>query len=118
VQASLRKVLIDSHVAAITIVVLIFYSAVFFTKLAFAMSEPALEVVFYIATAVAIRGIPSAPVTRYYITDYLLPATLPNLLFALIALAGAWLLSSWVYGTGPLRTLSNYRNKLSRKTNA
>jgi hypothetical protein len=77
-----------------------------------------LEVVFYIATAVAIRGIPSAPVTRYYITDYLLPATLPNLLFALIALAGAWLLSSWVYGTGPLRTLSNYRNKLSRKTNA
>ena len=120
-QASLRKVLIDSHVAAVAIAVLIFFSLDSVASVAravFGLWGPFLEVVSFLATAVAIRGIPSSPVTRYYVTDYLLPATLPNLFLALVYLAAAWLLSRWVYGTGPLRSLSTYRDKLSRKTDA
>lgn len=117
--ASLRKVLIDSHVAAVTIAMLIFFSAV---EAVFALWEPVSQVVSYLITAVAylitavaIRDIPSFPVTRSYVTSSMLPITFTILLLALANLAAAWLLSRWVYGVGPLRSLGNLRNKLLRK---
>jgi hypothetical protein len=118
VQASLRKVLIDSHVAAVTIAVLIFNSFYSIVKAVSALWRPAFTAVMFLITAVTIRGIPSI----YRILDPLnrlnLLAAHFRILIAFAILAAAWLLSRWIYGTGPLRALSNYRNKLSRKTHA
>jgi hypothetical protein len=47
-----------------------------------------------------------------------LQVTLSELCFAVNSLACAWLLSLWTYGTGPLRSLGNYRERLSRKKDA
>jgi hypothetical protein len=118
VQTSLRKVLIDSHVAVATIAVMLFFTVVCVINFVFAMWDPALELIVYIATAVTIRGIPSAPVTRYYMTGYLLPVILSSLLSVLTYIAAAWVLSHWVYGTGPLQSLANYQGKLVRKNHA
>jgi hypothetical protein len=115
VQPSLRKVLIDSHVAAAVIAVMFFFSV---GEVVFALKEPASQVISYLITAVAIRDIPSIPITRYYVTSSMLPITLAYLLLATANLAAAWLLSRRVYGTGPLRTLGNYRSKLMRKKHA
>jgi small-conductance mechanosensitive channel len=115
VQTSLRKILIDSQVAAVAIAVLIFYSAL---EAVFALWEPVNQIVSYLITAVAIRDIPSFTATRSYATSSMLPITFVILLLALANLAAAWLLSRWVYGVGPLRSLGNLRNKLLRKKHA
>jgi hypothetical protein len=47
-----------------------------------------------------------------------LQAPLLDLSVAVNNLACAWLLSLWIYGTGPMRILSNYRDKLKRKKDA
>lgn len=117
-EPSLRKVLIDSHVAVVAIAVLFFYSFFSVARAVFALWTPALEVVFFLATAIAIRGIPYTSRTLDPLTRLYLLTTFSNILFALAYLAAAWLLSCWVYGTGPLRSLGNYRNKFSRKTDA
>ncbi|MGA3162271.1 MAG: hypothetical protein ABSC77_13775 [Terracidiphilus sp.] len=121
-QTSLRKILIDSQVAAVAIAVLIFSSAL---EAVFALWEPVnqvlsslITVVAYLITAAAIRDIPSFTATRSYATSSMLPITFVILLLALANLAAAWLLSRWVYGVGPLRSLGNLRNKLLRKKHA
>jgi uncharacterized membrane protein len=118
VQASLRKVLIDSHVAAVVVAFLIFYSLSFAIKAFSALWRPAFTAFMFLITAVAIRGIPYIHRTLDPLTRLNLLIALSNLLIALAMWAAAWLLSRWVYGTGLLRTLSSYRSKLSRKTHA
>jgi hypothetical protein len=118
VPASLRKVLIDSHVGAIAIAVLIFFFAESVTRAIFALKYPAFQLVFFLIEAVAIRGIPYIPRTLDPYNFLMLLCSLSYLLFAMIILAAAWLFSHWVYGTGPLRALGNYRGILSRKTHA
>jgi hypothetical protein len=113
-QGALRKVLIDSHVAAIAIAVLFFFSA---GQVSSALWQPACEVVSFLITAVAILDIPSMPFTRNYLTEFLLPNSLTDLAHAAAYISAAWLLSFWIYGAGPFRTLNSYRGKLSRKFN-
>jgi hypothetical protein len=117
-QSSLRKALIDSHVAAIAIAVM--FVAVFsYTASALsALWKPALQVLDFLMTAVAIRGVPSMTLTSRYMTDYMFPVALAYLLLASTNLCGAWLLSRWVYGAGPLCALGQYKGKLSRNTHA
>jgi hypothetical protein len=118
VQASLRKVLIDSYVAAVAIAVLIFFSLDFVAKAVFALWEPALGAVLFLITAVTIRDIPYISRTLDPLTRHYLLTVLSNILLALANLSAAWLIFRWIYGTGPLRSLSTYRDKLSRKTDA
>jgi cation transporter-like permease len=115
VQPSLRKTLVDSHVAAVAIAILIF---AFVSQAAFALWGPADRVLLFLIVAGSIRDNPGLAPAPDYLTRQMLLTILTNLLSALMNLAAAWLLSRWVYGTGPLRSLGNYRGKLSRKTNA
>ena len=116
--ATLRKVLIDSHVSAITIAILFFFSVESITRAIFALKDPAFRLVFFLIEAMAIRDIPYIPRTLDSITSLMLLSSLFYLLFAMTQLAAAWLLSRWVYRIGPLRALGNYRGILLRKTHA
>jgi cation transporter-like permease len=118
VPASLRKVLIDSHVAAVAIAVLIFFSAESVTRAVFVLKDPAFRLVYWLIEAVAIRDIPYIPRTLDPNTFLMLLCSISYFLFAMTQIAAAWLLSRWVYGTGPLRVLGNYRGILLRKIHA
>lgn len=113
--SALRKVLIESHVAAIAVAVLIFFSV---AQIINAVWMPALYAVYFLLTAIAIRIIPYLPNSPDVITRQTWLNSFINLFSALASLAAAWALSRQVYGTGPLRMLGSYREKLSRKTDA
>ena len=108
-KPSLRKILADSHVAAVAIAVFLLW----FLDLGFrSLWEPLFRTASYLFTAVAIFDIPYF--TLNGADHFLLIMTFSNLIYALINLTAAWLLSRWVYGVGPLRSLGAYRNKLIR----
>jgi len=109
VKRSLREILADSHIAAVSIAVLLLWSLIWGFH---ALWIPLARAANFVFTAVAILGIPYlGPAT---IVDRLLLNTTSLFLFnALLSLAAAWLLSRWVYGVGPLRSLSKYRTRLA-----
>ena len=118
---SLRKALIDSHVAAITIAILLFSSL----SVAFiALWGPANGVLYFLASEAAgkphFANLNLDYATRRMLSEELtnLPVWLSFLVSALVCILAAWLLSRWTYGVGPLRALGTYRDKLSRKTHA
>ncbi|MGA9882107.1 MAG: hypothetical protein WBQ34_00140 [Candidatus Acidiferrales bacterium] len=111
---SLRKILADSHVAAIAAAVLIVWSAYW---LAFAIPwtiesslDPIASIANYLATAVAIRGVPASPIISSPDNwDRLQLAIILGSLFkALFSFAGASILTRCVYGAGPLRALKSH----------
>ena len=114
-RSPLRKVLIDSHVAAITIAIMIFFSL-----------EAALFGLYISANTAALFFLVNLPnklsthtlLALYDATLPLIPWTLYNLVMSLTGIFAAWILSRWVYGVGPLRSLGSYRGRFSRKTNA
>lgn len=117
-QYSLRKVLIDSHVAAITIASLLVVSlcAAFMALWGFA------DGFLHFLAAEAAGKPPFALLKLAYLTSYMhsdflinLPIRLSILVSALVCMLAAWLLSRWTYGVGPLGALGSYRDKLSRK---
>ena len=116
IPATLRKVLIDSHVAAIAIAILLAGAIEF---LFIALLYPASRVLSFLAIAVATNSPPYIPRTMDYTAQNLsLQAPLFDLSFAVNNLACAWLFSLWIYGTGPMRVLGCYRDKLTRKKDA
>lgn len=120
-QPSRRQILIDSHVGAIAIAILLFSSL---SAAFMALWEPANVALYFLASEAA--GKPHFAdldldfATRHILSDELanLPVTLSILVSALACILAAWLLSRWTYGIGPLRALGSYRDKLSRKTYA
>jgi hypothetical protein len=121
VQGSLRKALIDSHVAAVIIAVLLFSSI---SASLMALWGPAENALYFLAAEGAAK--PSlADLNLEYVTTRMLSEELDNLptwlsilASALVCMLAAWLLSRRTYGAGPLRALGSYRDKLSRKTHA
>lgn len=111
VKPSLREILADSHISAVAIAVLILWSLDWAFR---ALWGPLSRVIGFLATAVAILGIPYFSTTLYATDRLILITTFSYLLSAVIGLASAWLLSRWVYGMGPLRSLSRYRARLTR----
>jgi hypothetical protein len=121
VQASLRRVLIDSHVAAVAIAILIILSL---NAAIMALWGFANDVLYYLAAEAAGKP-PFAHLNLAHATPYILsnmltnlPVRLSILVSALVCILAAWMLSRWTYGVGPLRTLGSYRDKLSRKIHA
>ena len=116
VQSSLRKALIDSHVAAAAIALLLAGA------IATAWSALLLPVFnFFSSLLIAVASSESHNILRSLGSvgqKAYLQLTFFGLADALNDLACAWLLSLWVYGTGPVRCLRTYRNKFSRKTHA
>ncbi len=106
----LRERLADSHVAAIAVAALLVWSLDAGFR---AVWVPLGRVVDYLASAIAIVDIPYSSFT--YESYFILFNTLSYLVPALCNFAAAWGISHWVYGTGPLNTLSLYRARLARR---
>jgi hypothetical protein len=115
VKPSLRQILDDYNVAAVAIAVLLYWSLYWgFT----ALRTPLARAADFLITAVAIVGIPSGSFT-FTLADRLMLSTTLMLLFnAFVCFAASWLLSRWVYRTGPLRSLSKCGTKLLRRNHA
>ncbi len=115
VKPSLREILADSHISAVAIAVLLVFS---FNEFFRALWGPLSFALTYLFTAVAILGLPYVS-PKLTLTDrWMLIRTFSYLLYAFSMLAAAWFLSRWVYGVGPLRSLSRYRTILTRRKHA
>jgi hypothetical protein len=115
-QDSLRKALIDSHVAAIAIAILL---AGAIESVFIALLDPASRVLSFLTIALVANSPPYMPRTLDYASRSIsLQLPLLNLSVAVNNLACGWLLSLWVYGKGPIRILGNYRDKPTRKKDA
>jgi len=106
VKASLREILAHSRISAVAIALLLLWSLNSGNQ---ALWKPLPGAMFYLATSAAIRGIPHIS----FIDRVTWTLTLSELLNALICFGAAWLLSRWVYGVGPFRSLSKYRTTLA-----
>ena len=114
-KPSLRQILADYHVSAVAIAVLLYWSLYWGFSALWSLLAPAAN---FLVTAVAIVGIPYGSFTFTGADRLVLTLTLIFLSNALVCLAAAWVLSRWVYRTGPLRSLSEYRTKLTRRNHA
>jgi len=115
--ASLRKTLVESHVAAIAVAYLLLFAV---ENLFGALREPALYATTFLVTAVAslttVHELPQIPPNLDAFTKLKFEESLIALLYAAVAFILAWLFSRWAFGLGPLRSLATYREKLKRKT--
>lgn len=114
-KPSLRETLAESHISAIGTALLLVWAFDWGFRTLWELFSRAAGFLF---TAVAILDIPYISPTPTLVDRVMLVTTLFYLCSALISLAGAWLLSRWVYGMGPLRSLSQYRAKLTRRNHA
>ena len=112
VKPSLREILADSHVSAVAIAVLLFRSLDYaFWALWDLLSRAA----GFLFKAVAILDIPYFSRTLTGADRFRLFTTYSYLFSSFVYLASAGILSHWVYGTGPFRSLSQYRTRLARR---
>jgi hypothetical protein len=112
VKPSLREILADSHVSAVAIAVLLFRSLDYaFWALWDLLSRAA----GFLFKAVAILDIPYFSRTITTADSFTLFITFSYLFNSLVCLAAAGLLSRWVYGVGPLLSLSKYGTRLARR---
>jgi len=112
-KRSLRQVLADSHIAAVTIAVLLLWSIDGAFR---ALWGPVSHAVGFLFTAVAILDIPYFSPTLTLADRFMLITTSAYLYTAAVTFSAAWLLSRWVYGIGPVRTLTRYcKNPIGRK---
>lgn len=111
-KPSLRKILADSHIAAIAIVVLLFWALISVSRVPW---DPLSRAADFLFTAVAIGGVPYIPSKLDFADRLMLFTTLTYFFIALISFSSAWLLSRWVYRVGPFRSLSNYRSQPARR---
>jgi hypothetical protein len=115
VKPSLREVLVDSHIAAVAIAVLLLWSM----DSAFrALWNPLCSAVSYLVTVVAILDIPYISAGLKLLNRSMWMMTFSYLFSAVTCLLAAWLLSRWVYGVGPHRSLSEYRRRIRRRKHA
>ena len=112
-KRSLREVLAAHHIAAVAIVMLLLWSLDSWFR---AIMGPLSRTASFLITAVAILRVPYFSTTLNGADRLLLLATFANLLGALNNLGAAWLLARWVYGEGPLRSLTRYRPRFTRRT--
>jgi hypothetical protein len=113
---SLRRALIDSHVAAIAIATLLAASV---GEAVILIAFPAARILSFLIVAIATNNIPYVPNTMDFAAHQLsLQNILVSLLIVFTNLAAAWLLCRWVYGAGLLCTMASYRGRISRKTHA
>jgi hypothetical protein len=113
VKTDLRKVLAESHVAAIAIAVLLCWSVGAALQ---GIMAPLFSAAEYLAIAVTIRGGPSVG-PDFFRSHALQIAAAAYVLNAAVDFAAAWLLARWVYGDGPFTVLRRYRRKIARRNN-
>lgn len=104
-----------SHISAVAIAVLVFYSFDYFVR---AFLDVLPSFVYFIATAMAIRGMPYVSSRTGSLEQFGLFQALYYLLWAATSFVFAWLLSRWIYGLGPFACLKDYRPSLARRNHA
>lgn len=107
---SLRQTLADSHIAAVTIALLLLWSL---DSLFRALWEPFSRAISVLFTAVAIFDIPYYSRTTADRLNLIVVGV--YLYSAFIGFLAAWALSHWAYDTGPLRSLTGYVKTSGRK---
>jgi hypothetical protein len=107
-----RQALADSHVSAVAIALLLVWSLSWAVQ---AFEWPFLRLVHFLATAVAVVDVPHIPGLDV-IDRYMLLYACFFFFNAATTVAAAWILSRWVYGEGPVSTVSRYRGRLAGKT--
>ena len=112
-KPSLRETVANTHIAAVTIAVLLLWSL---DDELHVLWEPIQRILIYLFTAVAILDIPYHSPVPGIVAQISLVTTTLYMLSAFTTFISAWLLSHWVYGVGPIRALTQTRNKL-RKDN-
>ncbi len=111
-KSSLRVILIESHVAAVAIAVLLFGAFVCWFE---GLSGPFERVATYSFTAIAILDIPYSSHGVTTQDRFMLETTALLFLATLANLGAAWLLARWVYGVGPINALTKHRSDLRRR---
>lgn len=109
---SLRELLIESHVAAVAIAVLLFGAFVCWFE---GLSVPFERFATYSFTAIAILDIPYSSPSVTIRDRFMLDTTGLLFLGMLANLGAAWLLARWVYGVGPISALTKHRTDLTRR---
>lgn len=108
---SLIQILSDSHICAVAIVVLLFWSLDSAFNAVWILLVPAID---FLVTAVAILGIPYISHTHTLVDRMTWTVTMMHFVSAFVSFAAAWILSRFVYGVGPLRCLNKYRSMRTR----
>jgi hypothetical protein len=104
-----QKILAESHIAAITIAVLLLWCL----NGAFqALWAPFSRVVGFLFTAVAILDIPYISPTPTLADGFMLVTASNYLYGAIFNFSAAWILSKWVFGAGPVQSLTHYCKNL------
>lgn len=110
---SLRETLVASHISAVAVATLVFFSLEFAVR---ALAGPLPGAVDFVTTAIAVHGMPY--ISRRIAGQFsLIPASL-YLFWAIASFGGAWLLSHWAHGAGPFAYLKRYGALLRRGKNA
>jgi len=112
VNRSLREILAESHISAVAVAVLLLWSIASGFQ---ALWGPLSHAASFVFTAVAILDIPYISPTRTFADRLELINSAQFLFDSLISFAAACLLSRWVYGVGPLRSLRTCRTELARR---
>jgi hypothetical protein len=112
VQSILRKTLSDSHIAAVTISLLLFFSLKSFLQ---ALPHPLFAIFGFVVMAMATFNGPHISHSLDFVDKMMLLDTALFLYNALTCFIAAWLVSRWIYQVTPLRVLSAYWSKLSRR---
>lgn len=109
---SMRKMLAESHVGAVSIAALVLWSLDDAFR---ALWGPISHLLYFLFTAIVILDIPYGSLLpdRFALVNSFFYA-----LGAISAFLGAWLASRWIYGSGPLRALGRYRDILTRRSRA
>jgi hypothetical protein len=114
VKASLRGTLAESNVSAVAIAVLLFWSLHWGIL---ALKGPVFSALDWIVTAIAIGGIPFRDHGFTFSDRIFLATTFAYLFYSLLSFTAAWLLSRWIFGAGPFRSLAKYRPRVARRIN-
>jgi len=112
--ASLRKTLVESHVAAVIVAAMLFYAL---TGICFAADHLLRSLILFIQLYANHQGYRFSSQLAFH-DPYMLSVTLQLVTGAAGAIFCAWLFSRWAYGVGPLRSLAPYREKITRKFHA
>ncbi len=107
----LRKTIADAHIAAVAIAVLLVWSLG--SGIA-ALARPLLLVPGFVIDVLVIHSVSF----NWFVGGFVLIPTLQGLLSAVTSFGAAWLLSRWVYGVGPFRSLIECRTRLARRNYA
>jgi hypothetical protein len=111
---ALRQILFDSHVSAVAIAVLLVWSLSYVLE---GLWQPVFSAISFTMTAIAIRGLPF-DVPRFFAPRDMVFVSCDALFNAATSILAASILSRWVYGMGPLRSLKMCHERLVRRDNA